>query len=373
MRSLILSCAILLAALAAKAEEQVACTIAGCEIVNIELPRFAGADSFSVQEVWSVVNEILAVSGLAPNFQVIETTEVGNAAAVVIEKERYLAFNPVWIERYKDDPQATWQLYGIIAHEVGHHLQGHTLTGRGSRPPTELEADEYAGFTLAALGASLQQAQSLWSTLSVEGSATHPPRHQRLAAVERGWERYTRRNPGAASPSPRTAPETAPQTAPQASLTRPVRAGEICSHLQLALGPASVCASTTLAPQGASSYGIAHLFDRNGNTAWVEGGPGNGEGEYVAITFDTPARPARLLLRNGYTKSNKAYLDNARIRGLSLIASDGSSRQVTLADTPDWQEIALDGGPLHWVMLRINSTYPGRRWTDTALSELVFE
>ncbi|KUJ85681.1 hypothetical protein AVO45_01440 [Ruegeria marisrubri] len=355
------------AAFPLQASEQVACTVIGCETVNIDVPKFSSADSFSVQEVWSVVNDILAVSGLAPNFQVVETTEVGNAAAVVIEDERYLAFNPIWIDRYKDDPLATWQLYGIMAHEVGHHLQGHTLTGHGSRPPTELEADEYAGFVLAALGASLSQAQSLWSTLGAEGSATHPPRHQRLAAVERGWSRYIDRQGGGTAKSPA-------QPAPQASATRPVRAGETCRSLLLNLGPATACSSTALAPQGSNSYGITHLFDGNGNTAWVEGVPGNGEGEYVALTFDQPVRPSRIVLRNGYTKSSKSYWDNARVQVLGILASDGTSQQVTLSDTPDWQEIRLDNREaLDWIMLRVDSVYPGRRWTDTALSELYVE
>ncbi len=169
---------------------QVVCSIGGCKEVNIETPRYDSASSFSVQQVWEVVGEVTSVSGLLPNFQVVATGEVDNAAAVIIEGERYLAFNPDWVSQYKSNPNAKWQLLGVIAHEVGHHLQGHTITGSGSRPPIELEADEYAGFVLAALGATLAEAQSLWSNLPPNGSLTHPPRHQRLAAIERGWTRH---------------------------------------------------------------------------------------------------------------------------------------------------------------------------------------
>ncbi|WP_050605076.1 hypothetical protein [Ruegeria sp. 6PALISEP08] len=138
---------------------------------------------------------------MVPNYQVVETDEVGNAAAVIIDGERYLAFNPEWLAQYEADPNARWQLYGVMAHEVGHHLQGHTITGTGSRPPTELEADEYAGFILAALGANLEEAQSLWATLPAEGSVTHQPQHQRLAAVERGWLRRKGQPPATATPA----------------------------------------------------------------------------------------------------------------------------------------------------------------------------
>ena len=339
----------------AQAQDQVACTIMGCATVHIERPAFAAADSFSVQEVWSVVNDILSVSGLAPNFQVVETQEVGNAAAVIIDDERYLAFNPVWMNRYKDDPNARWQLYGVMAHEVGHHLQGHTLTGLGSRPPTELEADEYAGFTLAALGASLGEAQSLWATLGERGSATHPPRAQRLDAVERGWGRYRNR----AGALPAALPKAAP---------RPALAGESCRS-RSDLG-ARVCSSSTLAPQGSNSYSHDNLFDGNPRTAWVEGIAGTGEGSYVSFSFDSPRTLSRLRLINGYAKSEKAYRDNARVSSLRVISSGGANQSVRLRDTSAWQEIDLrDLGPVSWVMFRIDSTYSGARWADTAISE----
>lgn len=171
-------------------EQQVVCSIEGCREVAIPEPSLGSVSAFSAQQIWLVVNQILSVSGLSPNFEVMETNEVTNAAAVILKNERYLAFNPSWLKQYSSSPDANWWLLGIIAHEVGHHLQGHTLSGIGSRPATELEADEYAGFVLAALGASLEEAQSLWRTLPPEGSPTHPPRHQRLLAVERGWLKH---------------------------------------------------------------------------------------------------------------------------------------------------------------------------------------
>ena len=36
----------------------------------------------------------------------------------------------------------------LLAHEVGHHLNGHTIHRGGSTPELELEADEFAGFIL---------------------------------------------------------------------------------------------------------------------------------------------------------------------------------------------------------------------------------
>jgi hypothetical protein len=351
------------------AEDQVACTILGCERVNIEPSPFATASDFSVRQVWDVVNEILSVSGLAPNFQVIETEEVGNAAAVIIEKERYLAFNPVWMDRYRNDPNAQWQLYAVMAHEVGHHLQGHTLTGLGSRPPTELEADEYAGFTLAALGASLDQALSLWQTLDVEGSATHPARSQRLEAVTRGWNRGTSRANGAlANNAPVVTRAEDPIILQMPRL--PDRAetcldGPTSSNLEL------VCVSSVLKAQSGNSYGLENLFDTQTQTAWVEGVKGHGIGEYIAFEFSEPETLSEIELVNGYAKSDKIFAANGRIKELQLTFSNGDIASVYLDDTSDPQIIEMTGTKrANWLRLEITDVYEGSRWADTAISEL---
>ena len=76
-----------------------------------------------------------------------------------------------------------------MAHEIGHHLEAHTIRPGGSNPPDELEADEFSGWVLRRLGAALQDAQAVFKTSSSTGSSTHPPRDARLAAVAAGWDR----------------------------------------------------------------------------------------------------------------------------------------------------------------------------------------
>lgn len=350
------------------AEEQVACTILGCEKVTIEISDFAGADNFSVQEVWSVVNDILSVSGLAPNFQVVETQEVGNAAAVIIKEQRYLAFNPIWMATYRDKPDSKWQLYAVMAHEVGHHLQGHTITAGGSRPPTELEADEYAGFTLAALGATLGQTQALWKTFGEAGSATHPPRYQRLQAVQRGWERR-KGSSAPVTPTAQNAPQQVPQ--PQRTTRAPAVEGEFCRVMVLSLGSARVCSSSTLNQQKGNTYGLGNLFDGDLSTAWVEGASGNGEGQQISISFDNPVTIRKIDLVNGYAKSGKSFNDNARVRDLRVRASNNVSGGIALKDNAQLQTFdvtGLDG--IEWITFGIGSVFAGQKWQDTAISEL---
>jgi len=78
----------------------------------------------------------------------------------------------------------------VIAHEVGHHLNGHTIRKGGSTPRLELEADEFAGFVLYKLGASLEQAQEVMKYIATaKASSTHPSRASRMLAIEHGWDK----------------------------------------------------------------------------------------------------------------------------------------------------------------------------------------
>lgn len=348
-------------------EPQVVCTIDGCREMVIPKPHYSDASAFSVDQVWTVVNDILSVSGLLPNFQVVETIEVGNAAAVIIDKERYLAFNPDWIAQYKSDKNARWQLYGVMAHEVGHHLQGHTITGTGSHPPTELEADEYAGFTLSALGASLVEAQSLWATLSENGSVTHPPRHQRLAAVERGWLRRKNQSSETAQPTAQVPSQTV--AAP------PSWALNSCASSFIGGYSADLCVSSVLPRQGTNSYAPINVLDGRTDTAWVEGVSGQGIGEAFTIVFDTQVEVNTLKIKNGYGKSARTFSRNSRVQTLRATASNGQTATIELRDTPDWQ--AAHGlsqlGLIRWIMFEVTAVYPGSHYRDTAITELAFE
>lgn len=105
---------------------------------------------------------------------------------------RYLLYNPTFLAAVNRAGHTDWAGISILAHEMGHHLNGHTLRAGGSQPEDELEADEFSGFVLRRLGASLAQAQAAMAAVSPnEGSATHPGRAPRLAAIGRGWSRAT--------------------------------------------------------------------------------------------------------------------------------------------------------------------------------------
>ena len=147
------------------------------------------------ESVRNIVGAVAQASGLRPNF-LVGPARVDNAAAAIWtspdgSKIRLIVYNPEWMDAVASQTQTDWAGSSIIAHEVGHHLQGHTILHRDTpgQPDRELEADEFSGFIIARMGGTLAQAQIAMRTFgSVEGSATHPPRHLRLAAIARGWQ-----------------------------------------------------------------------------------------------------------------------------------------------------------------------------------------
>ncbi|RZK54334.1 MAG: membrane-binding protein [Hymenobacter sp.] len=137
-----------------------------------------------------IIREITEAVGLQPRFELRATTLVPNAAAVVYSGKRFLLYNPAFLAAVNRAGHTDWAGISILAHEMGHHLNGHTLRGGGSQPQDELEADEFSGFVLRRLGASLAQAQAALATVADdEGSSTHPGRMPRLAAISQGWNR----------------------------------------------------------------------------------------------------------------------------------------------------------------------------------------
>ena len=158
----------------------------GLSAATIVIPAIFEFESNA--EATQVVNDIMKTVGLRSNFR-IQAADVPNAAAVVMGSNRYILYNPDFIQSVNKRSQTDWSSISIIAHELGHHLNGHTLTNKGSRPRMELEADEFSGFVLRKMGASLEESQAAMNLLaSPFGSMSHPPKANRLRAIQRGWE-----------------------------------------------------------------------------------------------------------------------------------------------------------------------------------------
>lgn len=195
-----------------------------------------------------VVAEIMKYTGLPANFVVVEG-KVPNAAAVIMQgpdqvPRRVIAYNPAFMGQVIEATKSNnWAPVSIMAHEIGHHLSGHTIVPGGSQPPIELESDKFSGFVLYKMGAPLADAQRAIATLIPEKDGeTHPGRRKRLAAIEAGWKEACELQGGGAQcsggqPVRATAVAAAPAATPAPAPATPV-----------AKAPAPSPAAPTVAP-----------------------------------------------------------------------------------------------------------------------------
>ena len=138
----------------------------------------------------SMVNDIVSISGLQSNFSLITLPHYNNAAAVIDKGKRIIIYDPVFLERMNQQTGSQWASISVMAHEIGHHLNGHTLVNVNNieRHNNELAADYFAGLIIQRLGGSLKDAQ-LPVTLYANAMDTpsHPSKQKRLISSSRGW------------------------------------------------------------------------------------------------------------------------------------------------------------------------------------------
>jgi len=149
-----------------------------------DLPLFT-----SSADAEKIVSGIMDAMGLESKFK-IKVANVPNVEATIKHHERYILYNPDFINKVNEATKDKWASIFILAHEVGHHLDGHTEAGLRSCPAIELEADQFAGFVLCKMGATLQQSQlAMYYISNMASSKTHPGRLDRLEALEKGWNK----------------------------------------------------------------------------------------------------------------------------------------------------------------------------------------
>jgi hypothetical protein len=156
-------------------------------------PEVSAIPVFTDATAEQLVQEIMDKVGLKGNFT-IKAANVLNVQADVKRGRRYIEYNPEYINKLLTVTKDKWVLTFILAHEIGHHLNGHTVHKGKHSPEIELEADEFAGFVLSKMGASLEEAKIALSYISrPQTSKTHPGRSIRLLSIEDGWKRASSR------------------------------------------------------------------------------------------------------------------------------------------------------------------------------------
>ena len=152
-------------------------------------------------EAERALTRIMNASGLAKNFALIHCDNISNAVAVSYRGERYIIYDKKFMSLISSRTN-DWSNLTILAHEVGHHLNGHSIDlsmakivepkSLAEKRKQELEADEFAGFIMAKLGAPLSSVLSSISLITTDDDdtfSTHPKRSRRLERLKSGYSK----------------------------------------------------------------------------------------------------------------------------------------------------------------------------------------
>lgn len=141
------------------------------------------------EKVHVIISRILKSIGLesAP-FEIYATGRFHTAAARRAEDgTRVIYYNEEWLQRVVE--QKEWQALTVLAHEIGHHFNNHTLSDLTmTRYQQELQADKFAGHIMFKLGYPLEKALSAYRELpDAILNSTHPLKKTRRQAVTVWW------------------------------------------------------------------------------------------------------------------------------------------------------------------------------------------
>jgi len=174
--------------------------------------------------MYKKVEKLMQVAGLPMNFVVCKTGKTSNAFAAIDKNGiRYIKYDDQFLKKLNSDTTALESMI-ILAHEVGHHLSGHTILMNietfenvfkkyciKSTPDydekrcneerikyyensqkQELEADRFAGYIMFRYGAKFEQISNLYKRLgkyySTRQTYSHPDIPKRIEAVKEGYD-----------------------------------------------------------------------------------------------------------------------------------------------------------------------------------------
>ena len=147
------------------------------------------------------LEKVLSVIGASKRFVLIPCDNINNCVATSYKGIRYIIYDKYFLDEISTTNDS-WVKLSILAHEVGHHINGHALdliiyNNGVVDPPSlsesrkmELEADEFSGFIMAKLGATLKQSQEAINLLcsnSDDTYSTHPSKTKRLKSIAKGY------------------------------------------------------------------------------------------------------------------------------------------------------------------------------------------
>jgi hypothetical protein len=145
-------------------------------------------------------------------------------------------------------------------------------------------------------------------------------------------------------------------------------------------------ASSEMAPEGKATYKADNAHDFDKDTAWIPQKGDYGIGQYLSYEFNFDKEKdyngrlgvTKVLLANGYKKSRNLWAANSRVKKIRMYLNGTPYRDLMLLDSFEIQTIDIGKimFPQHKTTVlkfEILEVYPGKKYKETAISELVFE
>ncbi|MBP7902292.1 MAG: hypothetical protein KA015_05705 [Spirochaetes bacterium] len=149
-------------------------------------------------------------------------------------------------------------------------------------------------------------------------------------------------------------------------------------------------------------YSVKNLTDNNYDSAWAEGVSGNGEGEWIEFIFNGKSDIKLVAIANGYWKTKELYSMNSKIKKMKceITAVKNNNQDVSFvkfveAKIPEYNFIPSKEQPnifgigthcftkivsaddfdyeysIKSVKITILEVYPGTKYEDTCISEII--
>ena len=141
----------------------------------------------------------------------------------------------------------------------------------------------------------------------------------------------------------------------------------------------NIVASSALKAQGSKSYKASNVFDRDPETAWVEGVKGHGIGQWIELK-NTSIRETgiwcgvyQICILNGYVKSDKAWRENGRVKRLKVYCNGKPKYIMELQNSRSLQAFDVDFSKGATIRFEILDVYPGTKYQDTVITEIAFD
>lgn len=131
----------------------------------------------------------------------------------------------------------------------------------------------------------------------------------------------------------------------------------------------NVVASSILSPQ--PSYDPANLFDSRFEYGWSSNG--KSKGETLTLKFDQEQTITKLLIWNGYQRSDVHCYSNGRVKTVTVEGDGNYKSTIEIADIMGSQQINLPT-PFKGknLKLTIQDVFAGKKYPDLVVSELRF-